>query len=376
MLLLKKNNFSLSTDFKKTNNSHCRKLDLKLKLDLKSNLIYLENYWNYKKIKPKFNWIKYSEPEDHLSIIEKKIKKYLLKENISKKNIRILSCSYKDISLSKYFRGYGLNKVIGKNLKYSGVEICQKIISYENIGKNYNLVLARHIIEHVFNLKKFFKSLKKVTTSQSIFFFEVPDIEKLIVNKDYNLIWEDHLSYFTNLSFKNLLIKENFQILTSIKIKQPFEDLICIIAKKKQKQSNISNKLITSKFKKQCLNFKKNFYLRKKKIKNFFLSNNNKKIFIFGAGHLTNTFIHLYKIDNYISFIIDENYNKIGMYFPNTNIKIISIKDFQKIKGNKICIIGANPLNESKIIKKLDDKKCKFYSMFLNSKRYILANDK
>jgi hypothetical protein len=235
MLLLKKNNFSLSTDFKKTNNSHCRKLDLKLKLDLKSNLIYLENYWNYKKIKPKFNWIKYSEPEDHLSIIEKKIKKYLLKENISKKNIRILSCSYKDISLSKYFRGYGLNKVIGKNLKYSGVEICQKIISYENIGKNYNLVLARHIIEHVFNLKKFFKSLKKVTTSQSIFFFEVPDIEKLIVNKDYNLIWEDHLSYFTNLSFKNLLIKENFQILTSIKIKQPFEDLICIIAKKKTK---------------------------------------------------------------------------------------------------------------------------------------------
>ena len=146
--------------------------------------------------------------------------------------------------------------------------------------------------------------------------------------------------------------------------------------KKKQKQSNISNKLITSKFKKQCLNFKKNFYLRKKKIKNFFLLNNNKKIFIFGAGHLTNTFIHLYKIDNYISFIIDENYNKIGMYFPNTNIKIISIKDFQKIKGNKICIIGANPLNESKIIKKLDDKKCKFYSMFLNSKRYILANDK
>jgi hypothetical protein len=148
------------------------------------------------------------------------------------------------------------------------------------------------------------------------------------------------------------------------------------LLKKKQKQSNISNKLITSKFKKQCLNFKKNFYLRKKKIKNFFLLNNNKKIFIFGAGHLTNTFIHLYKIDNYISFIIDENYNKIGMYFPNTNIKIISIKDFQKIKGNKICIIGANPLNESKIIKKLDDKKCKFYSMFLNSKRYILANDK
>ena len=53
--ILKKNNFSLITDFKKTNNSHCRKLDLKLKLDLKSNLIYLENYWNYKKIKPKFN---------------------------------------------------------------------------------------------------------------------------------------------------------------------------------------------------------------------------------------------------------------------------------------------------------------------------------
>jgi len=121
--------------------------------------------------------------------------------------------------------------------------------------------------------------------------------------------------------------------------------------------------------------FKKKYYENKKKIRDFFLDRTDKKIFIFGAGHLTNTFVHLNSISQFIDFIIDDSIKKRGMFFPNTKIKIISVNDYKKIRGDKICLIGANPSNENKIIKRLNVENCKFYSIFLNSKRYILKYD-
>ena len=96
--------------------------------------------------------------------------------------------------------------------------MCQDIISNQKINDKYDLVLARHIVEHTFNLNKFFNSLKKISNQNSIFYFEVPDVEKLLISKDYNLIWEDHTNYFTLDTFKNLLKKKNFKILSQKKI--------------------------------------------------------------------------------------------------------------------------------------------------------------
>ena len=35
-------------------------------------------------------------------------------------------------------------------------------------------------------------------------------------------------------------------------------------------------------------------------------------------------------------------------FSSNTKIKIINVDDFKKIKGNKICLIGANPVMKIK----------------------------
>ena len=375
MLILEKKNFPISTDFKKKINSFTRKLNLKLKLNLKSGLIYLDSYWSFKKIVPKYDWIKYSEPEDHLAKMQKLIKKYWYKDKTKKNVYKTLCCSYKDVSFSRYFKKYTDVTTIGENLKYAGVEVCQDIISNQKINDKYDLVLARHIVEHTFNLNKFFNSLKKISNQNSIFYFEVPDVEKLLISKDYNLIWEDHTNYFTLDTFKNLLKKKNFKILSQKKIHQPFEDLICIIAKKNNQKKEVINNNNIFKITIYSKDFKKKYYENKKKIRDFFLDRTDKKIFIFGAGHLTNTFVHLNSISQFIDFIIDDNIKKRGMFFPNTKIKIISVNDYKKIRGDKICLIGANPSNENKIIKRLNVENCKFYSIFLNSKRYILKYD-
>ena len=374
MLILEKKYFPLSTDFKKKINSSFRKLELKLKLNKSSGLIYLDKKWNYKKISPKYNWIKYSEPEEHLKKIKKNINK-ILSQNRKKIFLKILCCSFKDISLSNFFSNNSRVSVIGGN-KQNGIEICQDIITKKKIKQKYDLVLARHILEHAFDYNKFLKSLKNISKLNTLFYFEVPDVQKLIVNKDYNLLWEDHINYFTFNTFQELLNENGFTILYKKKIIQPFEDLICVIAKNsfKKKKQVLKNKTKLAQLKKQCKVFKKNFGINKIKIKKFFLKNKNKKIFIFGAGHLTNTFIHLNEIKNYIDFIVDDHEKKRDLFFPGTSIKIINSSDFKEMEGKKVLIIGANPLNENKIIKRFSMTNSKFYSIFTNSKKYLLKN--
>ena len=52
-----------------------------------------------------------------------------------------------------------------------------------------------------------------------------------------------------------------------------------------------------------------------------------------------------------IDFVIDDNPSKNNMYMPNGNLKIVTSKllDNNKIK---MCLIGANPQNHIKIMKK------------------------
>ena len=285
-----------------------------------------------------------------------------------------MCCSYKDYSLSEFFKKNSQIYKIGNDLKHSGVEVCQHLISKKKFNQKFDLIISRHIVEHVFDLDKFFISLEKISTKDTLIYFEVPDVEKLLKIKDYNLIWEDHTNYFTLNSFEDFLLKKNYQIVYKKKINQSFEDLICVIVKKNPtKIKNFKKKSL--KMKNLIISFKKYFFLNKKKINNFFLKNQKYIFFIFGAGHLTNTFIHLNNLTNFIDFIIDDDKNKKDMFFPNTKIKIINVDDFKKIKGNKICLIGANPANENKIIKRLRIENCKFYSIFSASKRYILNND-
>ena len=75
-------------------------------------------------------------------------------------------------------------------------------------------------------------------------------------------------------------------------------------------------------------------------------------------------------------FIIDDEKNKKGMYFPNTSLKILS-SNYLCDSQSKLCLLGINPSSEHKIIKKFDmfkKQKGKFLSIYPDSKNFIINN--
>ena len=90
----------------------------------------------------------------HLIKIHKAIKRL-----IKIRSKKFFSISYKDYSLFKIFQKNSQIYKIGNDLKHSGVEVCQHLIS-KKFDQKFDLIISRHIVEHVFDLDKFFISLK------------------------------------------------------------------------------------------------------------------------------------------------------------------------------------------------------------------------
>ena len=77
--------------------------------------------------------------------------------------------------------------------------------------------------------------MDKIATSDALYYFEVPDCEKLIKNNDYLMIWEEHLTYYFKSTLIHFLKSKGFKILKFVKVKQKHEDLLCVIILKKTK---------------------------------------------------------------------------------------------------------------------------------------------
>ena len=87
----------------------------------------------------------------------------------------------------------------------------QSLISKEIIGQSqtlnrkYNLIIARHILEHMHSLDDFFDFCRDMLTDQGHLLVEIPDPTKMFKVGNPSVFWEEHISYIDKESLTYLL---------------------------------------------------------------------------------------------------------------------------------------------------------------------------
>ena len=359
--------------------------NLGLSLCKNCNLTQLSSTFPLKELKPIHYWITYNEPEEHLDKLVYTISKL---KYINKSSI-ISGVSYKEKSILERFKKKGFkNKWIlnpKKDLKIHdtkhNLETIQKKISsiknfrrIQNLGKS-DVLIVRHILEHCYDIKSFLLNLKKLIKKNGYIVFEVPDCEQSFLKRDYVMMWEEHVFYFTKNSFINLLRASGFKVEYFERYKYSYENiLIAIVSSGNNYLSfNKKNKLQKNHFNNK--NLKKDKFLIKEKIKK--LKEKNFLICLFGTGHSALTFVNILNIQNQLDLIVDDDKNKIKMVLPGTDLKITNsnnLKNLDKI----IILLGVNYESEKKIISKIKkiNKKAKYFSVYKNSKYSLFKNEK
>ncbi len=280
-----------------------------------------------------------------LSHVKDVTKKLSIKTKL-KKNDSVLDIASNDGSLLNFYNRniftVGIDPILNKyaekyqyiNVKISDFFSAKKI--QKRTKKKFKIITALSVFYDSIDPNKFLIDAKKLLSKDGIFLLEFADLASIIKNKMFDTICHEHLEYYSSEVIINLCKKNGLRVF-DIKAndingasKQYF---VC------HENSHFKeNRLVLRK----VLNFEKSLKLTNvNTFKNFIKSINNtrkklygllkkckklgKKIHCYGASTKGNVLLQYFSIDNkLIDFIAERNKNKVNLYTPGTNIKIIS----------------------------------------------------
>lgn len=346
--------------------------------------VQINNPVPVEEVVPQYDWITYNEPEAHLDNLVDKI---ISLESIDKDSI-ICGITFKDDSTLLRLKNKGFKNIwridnridLGISNPLANLETIQGYINPQAISGIVarrglaDLVVVRHILEHAYNTHRFIEGIKKLIKPTGYIVFEVPDCTQAFERCDYTTLWEEHILYFTQETFKNCLGFHGLSLANFQCYPNPFENSLVAITRTMNEQNGtlISNGALAKELERAKV-FSRNFpiYLQKT---NDFLSRFKKekgKIAIFGAGHLACTFINSFGLEPFIDFCVDDNPNKKGLCLPGTQLPIYDSVSLAE-KDIRLCLLTLNPINEDKIVAKSSsfvDKGGIFLSVFPISRR-------
>jgi len=318
-------------------------------------------------LKPRFEWLECIEPEAHLDNLVQALTRlpWITKDSI------ICGLSFKEDSTLARFNRAGYKNTwridpkteLGISDPLASVETVvnsltpQKAEAMTNIRGKADIVIARHLIEHAFDIQEFMASVKSFIRPQGYIVLEIPDCERALNKCDYTTYWEEHITYFTPTTFRNCFGFGGLSLVHFEAAPYPLEDSYIGIAQVKPdlaepSPSAAALKAETGRFQ----SFAQQLSGTRQRFKEYFREHTQTqgKVAIFGAAHMCCTFINVLELKEYIEFVVDDNPHKKGMYMPGSRLPVCGSQALLE-KDIKLCLLTLSPSSEKKVLEAHQD---------------------
>jgi len=259
---------------------------------------------------------------------------------------KVLEIGSNDGYLSKQFQDKG-HHVLGIDpsrkmceiASERGIDTISSLFSYNAVFAHsfpeWDLVVANNVFNHANDPLEFAKDVEKVLTDKGSFVFEVPYWYNTIVDKRFDQIYHEHVSYFTVKAAVKLLAKAGLTVY-NVQWVDYHGGSIRVFAKKGNCPISASVQRFIDKEEKEGLFTQERYNVFMKDIKKsrasfleklYAISKTGKPIVGIGAAAKGNTFLNFYNIDNTVlDYVTDVSDYKIGKYTPLTRIPILDDK--------------------------------------------------
>tara|TARA_X000000950_G_C13875860_1_gene644808 strand:- start:418 stop:1662 length:1245 start_codon:yes stop_codon:yes gene_type:complete len=289
------------------------------------------------------------------------IKKYYLKNET---NFLEIGCN--DGVLIKNLNNYKFKNLIGidpaknitKNINFKNIKIINNFFGLgeslklkKKFGK-FDVIIANNVFAHSHKIRNITKGISYLLKENGVFIFEVHNSKNIISNNQFDMIYHEHVLYYTLTSIRNLLKQFNLKIF-HIKFISTHGGSFRVYSTHKQNNdlqtSNKIKKILNSEKQKNLdklktyYKFNKDVFLLRSKINDYLkvLKDKGLKIAGYGASGRANTVLQFCNISRYIDFMIDDSPYKQGNYTPGTHLKIYSSKVLQKKNKPDIVLLFA-----------------------------------
>jgi len=321
-----------------------------------SMLVYSTKYEDQQCFSPTFN----AFAQD---LANRLIEKY----NLHDKDILEIGCGKGDFLMLLcelgHNRGVGIDPAYVKDRVHSEASDCLTFIKdyYSERYASYHgdLVVCRHTLEHIHNTARFVNSVRRAIGNRldTIVFFEVPDVTRILHELAFWDIYYEHCSYFSPGSLARLFRSCKFEI---IDLSRDFDDQYLIIEAKPVSQASdkvheLEENLeeITKDVKYFSTYCREKLDQWKKRLQQ--IHADRRTAVVWGSGSKCVSFITTLGIKDEIAYVIDINPHRHGKFLPGAGKKIMPPKFLKEYKPD--ITIVMNPIYCNEIRQVLDDMK-------------------
>jgi len=313
-------------------------------------------------VKPRFEWLAYNEPENHLDAVVEN----MCRQSDIDIDSRIVGLTYKDDTSLARFNKAGYKTIyrydpaldFGVEDRCAGLETIQGVLAAaatSQLAAKHglaDLLLARHVLEHAHDPVAFLSTISNLIAPGGYLLLEVPDCTKFVGACDYSFVWEEHITYFSRETLAALIARAGLTLCEILTHSYRYEDaLIAIVwnkpsngAKRNESQDILRLLRAGEVFSQRHAEVRTQIQRRLRAWRR-----DGKRIAIFGAGHLAAKFINFYSIGEFIECVIDDHEHKREMLMPGSRVPI---RGAAALKDIDICLLSLSPESEEKVMAK------------------------
>lgn len=256
---------------------------------------------------------------------------------------------------AKLLVGVEPNPVSGKIAQERGIKVYPDMISpalchdaVAQAGK-FDLVISRQVLEHVVDFENFFECVKLALRDDGLLFIDVPDFTPGSTVGDVSVLWEEHVSYFTEATLLALLARHGFEPL-SIKKYNFSGGSLAVAARRAAKGAPSSD--VSAGAGERFGELVKSYGTRLRPILKKARSK-GMQIALYGAGCRACTFTNAHGLDDLIELSVDDQRERQGLFLPGTRIPIRVPEELNTPTGPLICLLAVNQENEAAVSQRL-----------------------
>jgi len=216
-----------------------------------------------------------------------------------------------------------------------------------NTGQ-YDLVIARHVVEHVVDLRAFFDAVHILLNPGGRFLLELPHVEPGLFAGNPCLLWEEHVNYFTEPVILRML--GDYGYLPEVKRYYTFGGgIIAFLARNQQvprvlePQASIPWHQIDA-YAKSVATFRDQL----REVVNTAV-NAGWEIAVYGAANRSNVVINHAQIGSQIDWVIDDRPDLAGQIFPGVAQTIQPLSNTPASARGLLCLLGVGAEVEARV---------------------------
>ena len=312
---------------------------------------------------PPYDWVTYSEPEDHLDELADVIRAL---PGIGPASLAG-GVSFKDDTTLRRLAERGIGRTWRLDIREDldrpdahggyGAETIQIQLTPDRAARiaaargPADVLLVRHIAEHAHDPKRFFQALIDLTTPNGYVVLEVPDCQRALDTGDCTTLWEEHTMYFTPGTFEQTLRVLGLEPVFVKNYVYPFENSLVAVVGRGTPSAPDAAVADTERRRNEA--FAARLRERRTRLRDYLTEyrRGGGRVALFGAGHLACTFLTVMDLADAVEFVVDDNPNKRGLYMPGSRVPIVASSALLE-HDVRLCLLSLNPLSEGKVMER------------------------